>query len=285
MGIRGNSGPILSQLLRGFAQTVANQHSFDAAMLAAGMNQAVKMAYKAVQAPVEGTILTVAREVAEEVDAVVKETSDLKAILERAVARARLAVARTPDLLPILKKAGVVDSGGQGLTYILEGMLRHLNGEELTVASFSAAQEMSLADVLKSEDEQGYGYDVQYIVRGEHLDLDAVRAAIGAMGDSMVVVGDESLIKVHIHVHDPGVPISYGVSLGIVSDVVVENMQEQSEGYIAMRAGENAVADEDSDSAVNVQPGDIAVVAVSSRDGLARGFEGLGAANLRAGRP
>src|SRR5260221_10084093 len=152
-------------------------------------------------------------------------------------------------------------------------MLRHVNGEVLTASMPVIAHEMSLADVLKSEDELGYGYDVQYILRGERLDLDAVRAAIGAMGDSMVVVGDESLIKVHIHVHDPGVPISYGVSLGIVSDVVVENMQEQSEGYIAMRAGESASADDSSESAAaNVQPGDIAVVAGAPGEGLRRVF-------------
>ena len=139
MGSRGNSGTILSQLLRGLAQTFAGQNSFDANLLSTGLSQAVKMAYKAVQTPVEGTILTVAREVAEEVEVVVQETSDLKAILERAVARARLAVARTPDLLPILKKAGVVDSGGQGLTFILEGMLRHLNGEVLIASAPHAA--------------------------------------------------------------------------------------------------------------------------------------------------
>src|SRR5260221_6361918 len=128
-------------------------------------------------------------------------------------------------------------------------MLRHVNGEVLTASMPVIAHEMSLADVLKSEDELGYGYDVQYILRGEKLDLDAVRAAIGAMGDSMVVVGDESLIKVHIHVHDPGVPISYGVRLGIVSAGVVGNMQEQSEGLIVMSPGEKSVADQDSEGA------------------------------------
>lgn len=138
---------------------------------------------------------------------------------------------------------------------------------------------MALADVLRAEDERGYGYDVQYILRGRDLDLDAVRDRIGSMGDSMVVVGDSSLIKVHIHVHDPGVPISYGASLGIISDVVVENMQEQSEAYIAERAGdEQPVA-----QAIALNEGDIGVIAVAPGEGLARVFRDLGAAFVVAG--
>ncbi len=279
MGSRGNSGTILSQLLRGFAQAVNGKHDFDADLVAIGWRQAVKMAYKAVQAPVEGTILTVAREVAEEVESAAKDTRDLRMILEQAVTRAHSAVARTPELLPILKKAGVVDSGGQGLTYILEGMLRFLNGELLTLSTVTAAEKMGLSTVLKSEDERGYGYDVQFLLHGRNLNLDAVRDAIGKMGDSMVVVGDSSLIKVHIHVHDPGVPISYGIRLGVISDVVVENMQEQSEDYIAMREDVAAAGD----SAPQINPGDIAVVAVAPGDGLRRVLRDLGVAHVVSG--
>ncbi|MEP7285835.1 MAG: DAK2 domain-containing protein [Chloroflexota bacterium] len=281
MGSRGNSGTILSQLLRGFAQSVSGKNDFDAATLAIGLRQAVKMAYKAVQTPVEGTILTVAREVAEEVESVVVETTDLKAILERAVTRARASVAYTPELLPILKKAGVVDSGGQGLTYILEGMLRYLNGELMTVDSVVTTNDSALANVLRSEDERGYGYDVQYLLRGKNLDIESVRAVIGAMGDSMVVVGDESLIKVHIHVHDPGIPISYGIHLGIISDVVVENMQEQSEDYIAMRTSDSTDLVEE--PALTLNAGEIGVVAVAPGDGLRRVFRDLGVTSLVSG--
>jgi DAK2 domain fusion protein YloV len=279
MGSRGNSGTILSQLLRGFAQAVNGKHDFDAELVAIGWRQAVKMAYKAVQAPVEGTILTVAREVAEEVESAAKDTRDLRMILERAVTRAHSSVARTPELLPILKKAGVVDSGGQGLTYILEGMLRFLNGELLTLSTTTAAEKMDLSTVLKSDDERGYGYDVQYLLHGPNLNLDAVRDAIAKMGDSMVVVGDSSLIKVHIHVHDPGIPISYGIRLGVISDVVVENMQEQSEDYIAMREDVAAAGD----SAPQINPGDIAVVAVTPGDGLRRVLRDLGVAHVVSG--
>ncbi len=292
MGSRGNSGTILSQLFRGFAQSLSGKHTFDAGGLSAGLQMAVKMAYKAVQSPVEGTILTVAREVAEEVEAVARSTPDLRVIFERAVARARLSLARTPDLLPILKKAGVVDSGGQGFVFILEGMLRQLNGEALESVELTSpvgakqarvsnqageAKAMSLADVLKSPDELGYGYDVQYILRGQGLDVEQIRKTIGGMGDSMVVAGDSSLVKVHIHVHDPGQPISYGASLGIIGDVVVENMQEQSEDYIAMRAASDPI------EIIEVSPGDIALVAVAPGDGLRRVFQDLGVARVVSG--
>jgi uncharacterized protein len=247
-------------------------------MFATGVRQAVKMAYKAVQTPVEGTILTVAREVAEEVEAAVADTDDLVMILERAVARARTAVARTPEQLPILKKAGVVDSGGQGLTYILEGMLRHVRGEMVEVEAGTTKKISTLTDLLQAEDERGYGYDVQFLVHGSKLNIDDIRNRIGAMGDSMVVIGDERLVKVHIHVHDPGIPISYGVSLGVISDVVIENMQEQSQDYIAMRESSDHPA-----QGITMNEGDIGIVAVAPGDGLSRVFRDLGAAFIVAG--
>jgi len=283
MGSRGNSGTILSQLLRGFAQAVGDKRTIGAVVMALGFREAVKMAYKAVQSPVEGTILTVAREAAEEVEIAVKETNDLTAILARAVTRANAAVARTPDMLPLLKKAGVVDSGGKGLALILEGMLRHARGEVLNASTMEQTEPMALREVLQSSDSRGYGYDVQYILRGKNLDLDAVRAAVGSMGDSMVVVGDSSLIKVHIHVHDPGIPISYGANLGVISDVVVENMQEQSQDYIAMRAGKSEPEAAPDEQPVTVNEGDIAVVAVVPGDGLRRVFRDLGAAYIVSG--
>jgi DAK2 domain fusion protein YloV len=285
MGSRGNSGTILSQLLRGFAQSVNGLHEFDADRLASGMREAVKMAYKAVQSPVEGTILTVAREIAEEIEAAVTETKDLRVILDRIVTRAKASVAHTPELLPILKKAGVVDSGGQGLAFILEGMLRHTQGEVLTLDSsnqaLSTSSSMALQEVLRSSDERGYGYDVQYILHGKNLDIEAVRAAIGSMGDSMVVIGDAALIKVHIHVHDPGIPISYGVQLGIISDVVVENMQEQSQEYIAKRESQDEASQ--TERVVVVNEGDIAVVTVAPGEGFQRLFRDLGAAGIVSG--
>jgi uncharacterized protein len=277
MGSRGNSGTILSQLLVGFARIVQGHEEFDAAMLAAAAREAVALAYKAVGDPTEGTILTVAREVMEGLQVDVTETEDLRVILEHAVANAQASVARTPDLLPKLKQSGVVDSGGQGLAYILEGMLRLAQGENLTVRDVAVGTAADLAEVLKAEDARGYGYDVQFLLRGHDLNIEAIRADIGAMGDSMVVVGDSSTVKVHIHVHDPGVPLSYGVKLGAIVDIVVENMQAQSEDYIAMRT--------EADAEPEIEPitGDIAVVTVSPGEGLSRIFREHGAAAVISG--
>ncbi len=277
-GSRGNSGTILSELLRGFAAEVSGHREADAAMMAKAYREGVRLAYAVVQKPTEGTILTVAREIADEVEAATKDTDDLTEILRRAVRRGRQSLAHTPELLPILKKAGVVDSGGQGLLILFEGMLKQAQGENLSITGteITTAEVGDLGTTLKSSDPLGYGYDVQFLLKGENLDIGAVRAAIGSMGDSMVVVGDESVIKVHIHVHDPGVPLSYGVSLGVIEDVVVENMQTQSEGYIAERA-------EQDEPEVPVNPGDVAVIAVVPGDGLRRVFRGLGVAGIVSG--
>ncbi len=281
-GSRGNSGTILSEMLRGFAHELSGHATADGALFARAWAEAVRLAYGVVQNPTEGTILTVAREIGEEVEIAVKETSDLREVLQRAVTRGRQSVAHTPELLPILKKARVVDSGGQGLLYLLEGMLRAAQSESSALGDFDFGIDSGdLGETLKSADPLGYGYDVQFVLLGDHLDIAAVRATIGAMGDSMVVVGDDTLIKVHIHVHDPGEPLSYGVSLGAIEDVVVENMQAQSVGYIAGRADEAAPTM--GGTVVPVNPGEIAVIAVVPGEGLRRVFNGLGVAEVISG--
>ncbi len=283
-GSRGNSGTILSELLRGFAHEVSGCREADAQLLARAFREAVRLAYAVVQNPTEGTILTVAREIGEEVEVCLSDTHDLLEILRRVVARSKKSVAQTPELLPILKKAGVVDSGGQGLAYLFEGMLRQAQGEHLMISDAALVESAETGDLhhmLRSTDPQGYGYDVQFILNGQKLDIDTVRTRIGSMGDSMVVIGDDTLIKVHIHVHDPGVPLSYAVSLGVLTDVVVENMQEQSEGYIAARV-EQAEPPLD-EPEISVNPGEIAVVAVVPGDGLRRVFHGLGVASIISG--
>ena len=201
-----------------------------------GLREAADTAYRGVIKPVEGTILTVAREAAEEAENAYGDTADMVEILERVVTRAKDALARTPQMLPILQKAGVVDSGGSGLVYIIEGMLRHIHGETTTVEHGAAEHVEDLAAALAPEDEMGYGYDVQFILQGSDLDVNVVRAAIDRMGWSTVVVGNERAIKVHVHVHDPGIPLSYGVNLGTISDIVVENMQEQFHDYVRERS-------------------------------------------------
>lgn len=282
MGSRGNSGTILSQLWQGFAHALKDQPTLTAELLVKGLREAANTAYRGVIKPVEGTILTVAREMAEEAEAALRDTQDMEVILERIVLRGKDTLARTPQMLPILQKAGVVDSGGSGLVYIVEGMLRYVKGESVLSEPQPVAAVSELAAALAPEDELGYGYDVQFIVKGDNLNVNLVRSAIDAMGWSTVVVGDERAVKVHVHVHDPGIPLSYGVSLGTISDIVVENMQEQYQVYLRERTGEAAEVPESSHGA-DLDADDIGVVAVASGEGLAQVFLQLGAGELVMG--
>lgn len=266
MGARGNSGVILSQLLRGFAQRLHGHEHFDSQLFAEACQSAVAMAYKAVITPVEGTILTVARLAKEAVMEKAREDAKLSELLNTLVDAAFSALQTTPDLLPILKKAGVVDSGGQGLVYILEGMQRLMRGEVISMARESVLVDGDhWQEALVPEDEEGYGYDVQFLMHGQNMDVNAVRAAIDAMGWSTLVVGDEKLIKVHVHVHDPGQPLSYAVRLGVaIDDIVVENMQMQYQGYVEQRI------ERETGSGTAVEG--IAVITVASGDGLRQLF-------------
>jgi hypothetical protein len=292
MGSRGNSGTILSQLWQGFAHALKDQKTLNAELLVKGLREAADTAYRGVIKPVEGTILTVAREAAEGAERAYQESQDMVTILARSVDQAKDALARTPQMLPILQKAGVVDSGGSGLVFIMEGILRYVQGQEVTLSPLAAADTQDLASVLAPEDEQGYGYDVQFILKGENLEVNTVRAAIDQMGWSTLVVGNEEVIKVHVHVHDPGIPLSYGISLGTLSDIVVENMQEQFHDYVRERSTGTGRFDSISASAgqhevpiegPELSEDDIGIVAVASGDGLARVFRQLGAAQLVMG--
>lgn len=280
MGARGNSGVILSQIWRGLAKGLQDKETANAADFAQALQEASDTAYKGVMRPVEGTILTVIREGSEEaVDAAGKST-DLRFLLERTIERCQQSLERTPDLLPVLKQAGVVDSGGQGLVYILQGMLRYVTGEMKDLASAQAVASNashSLPAQAHAIPEGGQienPYDVQFILLGENLDVIEVRNRIDAMGDSTVVVGDETTIKVHIHVKDPGEPLTYGISLGQVTDVVVENMQMQMEEIITPAPQIEAV---------KVEHGQIGVVAVAAGGGFANIFRSLGVAHLVSG--
>lgn len=274
MGARGNSGVILSQIWRGLARGLEERETFDATDLADALQLAAETAYNGVMTPVEGTILTVIREGAEEAADAAEKSSDLRFMLERVLERMQQALERTPEQLPILKQAGVVDSGGQGLVFILAGMLRYVHGQldDLETMVPSAGAQPTLSAQALAAPEDGVienPYDVQFILMGENLDVLEVRRTIDAMGDSTVVVGDDKVIKVHIHVEDPGEPLTYGISLGQITDVVVENMQLQMEEMIEAPA-QTAVPE------ATVEPGQIAVVAVAAGDGLANVFRSLG---------
>ena len=266
MGARGNSGVIFSQILRGLAQGLKDKEDFNCVEFARALKQGATIAYQAVIKPVEGTILTVVRESGEAAVTVSAQLTDLCELFEYVVHTARESVARTPHLLPVLRDAGVVDAGGQGLFVILEGMAKYLRGEEMTgdIALSEAV------DLQATQDEAGYGYDVQYLLQGKELDVAQIRAGISAMGDCPLVVGDSTTIKVHVHVLNPGDPLNYGAQHGALSRVIVENMQEQYQDFIMGRAAPVLPMENETEL-------ETASVVVSPGPGLDRLFESLGA--------
>jgi len=267
MGARGNSGVILSQIWRGFARSLDGKGVYHAQDLAAACREAATTAYKGVVKPVEGTILTVARMTADAATAAAEVSEDLVYVLEYMVFAAHEAVALTPSLLPVLREAGVVDAGGQGLFVILEGMLRYMRGEPVA-EDVQLVEGVDLVTTGLEPGEAGYGYDVQFLVVGQGLDVDTIRQRIMEMGECPLVVGDPTTVKVHVHVPDPGVPISYGTSLGSLRDVVVEDMQAQYQDFIVKRELTPPTPPQASQ--------DIGVVAVAPGDGLAHVFQSLG---------
>jgi len=267
MGARGNSGVILSQIWRGFARSLDGKEVYRVQDLAAACQEAAATAYKGVVKPVEGTILTVARAVADSATRAAKETDDLVRVLEHMVFAAHEAVLLTPSLLSVLAEAGVVDAGGQGLFVILEGMLRYMRGEQVA-EDVVLDEAVDLMTTGLEPGEAGYGYDVQFLIVSQGLDVEAIRHRIIQMGECPLVVGDPETVKVHVHVPDPGIPISYGASLGSLRDVVVEDMQAQYRDFLA--EGELP-------SSPSPQPSqEIGVAAVVLGDGLARVFQSLG---------
>jgi DAK2 domain fusion protein YloV len=293
MGARGNSGVILSQLWRGFARSLDNKQTFAASDLAEAMQEASDTAYKGVIKPVEGTILTVAREAAAAASQVTRDYGDLVVVMDYVVGQTKQAVARTPSQLAVLAEAGVVDAGGQGLFIILDGMLRYLRGETIEVdEALEAAVDLgtglvgveigaelsgqAVSETHLSSAELGYGYDVQFIIVGQGLEVERIRNEIDAMGDSTLVVGDAKKVKVHVHVPDPGVPISYGVEWGSLRDVVVEDMQAQYQEFILGRSAPPVTGPK-------IPQSEVSTVAVVSGEGLTRVFESLGVGKVISG--
>jgi DAK2 domain fusion protein YloV len=290
LGARGNSGVILSQTLRGLAQGLNNKQTFAASDLAEALQQATQLAYRAVIKPVEGTILTVVRESAEAARLSAERGDDLVGLMQEVVIAARLSVARTPDLLPILKQAGVVDSGGQGFCTILEGVWRYIRGEsiqsDVSIQSVAGKLPMlsSEAPVKKGRVtiEEEFGYEVVFLLQGEKLDVDTIRQTIIDMGGvSTVVAGDEKMLKVHTHTPSPGKILDYGVSLGSLEDINIENLQEQSLTYAAASEAEHADDAQNGEDLPSTHP--IATVAVVAGSGFEKVFQGLGVTALVSG--
>jgi DAK2 domain fusion protein YloV len=302
MGARGNSGVILSQILRGLSAGMEKKQRVSPADLAAALSVAAQMAYRAVIKPVEGTILTVVREAADAAQRSAARGADMPALFGDIVTASRAAVARTPDLLPALKQAGVVDAGGQGLATIFEGMWRCLRGEPVRLAARAARAGQGGAEGEPRRGrvtiEEEYGYEVVFLLRGEDLNLEEIRDTITRMGGvSTVVAGDSHLLKVHTHTPTPGRILDYGVSLGSLQDINIENLQEQSLRYAAESAREHAADGADAApragaaTAVATPPatpprravGEVATVVVAAGAGWQRVFEGFGVAAIVPG--
>lgn len=244
MGARGNSGVILSQILRGLSKGLEGKTTFTAVDFAAALQESARLAYSAVIKPVEGTILTVIRDSAAAAQASAAKGANLSTMLGDTVREAQASVARTPNLLPTLKQAGVVDAGGQGLATILEGIWRYSRGESLVLSSRERRDEAIEAHHMGMVTvEEEFGYEVVFLLEGANLDVDAIRQTIIDMGGvSTVVAGDHSLLKVHTHTPTPGKILDYGVSLGSLQDINIENLQAQSLRYAADSAREHGLA-------------------------------------------
>ena len=215
MGARGNSGVILSQYFRGWAEGLKGHTTFGAAEIADALSQASDWAYKAVSNPVEGTILTVIKETACGARGAVQlEDTSPEQVWDRACEAARRALAETPEHLPVLKEADVVDSGGQGMVALLEGTLAYFRNEEVKLLEVAVGQTAPVAAYLTATEEEAYGYCTQFLLQGSGLDAEGVRGRMAALADSTVVVGDSSTLNVHVHTYDPGSVLSYAVSLG-----------------------------------------------------------------------
>ncbi len=277
LGARGNSGVIFSQILRGLAQGLEKKQTFSALDLALALDEAQRLAYRAVIKPVEGTILTVVRETAEAAMISAKRGDDLVAMMQEAIIAARQSVAHTPDLLPTLKQAGVVDAGGQGFCTILEGVWHYIRGEsgQVTTASLLTSTTTPILDSTVKKGrvkiEEEFGYEVVFLLRGEKLDVEGIRQTIIDMGGvSTVVAGDEKMLKVHTHTAWPGKILDYGVNIGSLLDINIENLQEQSLTYAAESEAEH--------TAEEIQPvtQQIATVAVVAGPGFERVFHSIG---------
>jgi uncharacterized protein len=280
MGARGNSGVILSQLWRGFAKALHNQEILDAAALVRAFGEARDTAYKGVVRPVEGTILTVAKDIASAAEKAYQETDQLHEIFIRVVSEAETSVERTPELLPVLKQAGVVDSGGKGLFYILEGMQRLLRGEPLdtAVATVQPLSAMNLENTMNSI-EPGQDYEVVVdFVPTEILNLQKFYVDLEKIGTSIQVGEGDGMYRMHIHVPTDRryEPIDYVLGLGTITKIAMENLLAQ------MDASRNQAAHDRIDLAP-IEPGQIAVVAVSPASGISRVFASLGVAAIVEG--
>lgn len=290
MGARGNSGVILSQLFRGFGKSIEQKSEINAKEFAAAFQAGVDTAYKAVMKPVEGTILTVAKDAAKKAVLAAQTETDIIKVMEAVVNEAEASLERTPELLPVLKEVGVVDSGGKGLLYVYEGFLASLKGEKL---SDKAAALPSLDDLVSAEHHKNaqshmntedieFGYCTEFMVKLDsgkrNFNEDAFRQDLSRFGDSLLVVSDENIAKVHIHAEYPGEVMTYAQKYGSLINMKIENMREQHSAILSQNKQETAPAEK---APADKQP--YGIVTVAMGEGIAELFESIGATKIIEG--
>ena len=283
MGARGNSGVILSQLFRGFSKAIEDVESVDANVFGNALDQGVKTAYKAVMKPVEGTILTVAKDSGAKAVETAGNTESLIEIMEAVVTEAKASLERTPDQLPVLKEVGVVDSGGQGLVYVYEGFLAALKGEKVEVAKDAVDTDTFVNDNHEFDDfmtveDIEYGFCTEFMVRFENgkrsFNEEEFRSEMSEFGDSLLVISDDEIVKVHVHTETPGEAMTYGSSYGELIKMKIENMREQFRDIQSKKQSKGTGENKEHRSY------DTAIITVSSGDGIRALFESIGVTHV-----
>ena len=283
MGARGNSGVILSQLFRGIYKGLAGYEEVNAVELANAFISGVQQAYRAVLKPVEGTILTVAREAADVAKEKVNKESSIEEYFEFYLEEAHASLQRTPDLLPQLKEAGVVDSGAVGFIYVVEGMQKALNGEIITSTSEEASTTKVVGRNFNAHSELTYGYCTEFILQLQHkkvdigqFNVDQITNFLTNIGDSIVALKDEDIVKVHVHTKVPGDVLNFCQQFGEFVTIKIENMSVQHSDGPAQVQDEQCNCDECVEMRKNAAPKKFAVVAVASGEGLVNAFKEMG---------
>ncbi len=289
-GARGNSGVILSQLCRGFTKVIADAEELDKAILAEAAERGVETAYKAVMKPKEGTILTVAKGVAlRAAELAVDDEYDLGRFIDELVQEADHVLSRTPEMLPVLKQAGVVDSGGQGLVQVLKGARDAFEGKEIDY-SIEPVETHKIVKISKeAEEEIKFGYCTEFIVvlnrPLSEKEEERFRKYLNSIGDSIVLVADEELVKVHVHTNDPGNALQRGLTMGSLSKIKIDNMREEHQERLFKNAEKMAEqqAKEGKAASKHTAAKETGFIAVSVGEGIQEVFEGLGVDYVIAG--
>lgn len=283
-GARGNSGVILSQLLRGFTKEIREYEEIDAAVLARACERATATAYKAVMKPKEGTILTVAKGAAQKAQEMAETTEDLEVFLSEVIKYAEEVLAQTPEMLPVLKEAGVVDSGGQGLVEVLHGAFDAFQGKEVDYTAIEAGPAVKMVKPgEQAETDIKFGYCTEFIIMTEkqfsEKDEEEVKAYLESIGDSIVCVADEDVVKVHVHTNDPGLAIQKALTYGQLSRIKIDNMREEHQEKLIKDAEKAAAAQAEAAAAKEKKKEprkQVGFIAVSIGDGMNEIFRELG---------